>query len=84
MPIGMSDGLGQLLNVLSKTRRHTFRGPQIHRRPRETNQESAAYHSSYDTVRLVVAQEYRVSLLEDRLERVEFRLREVRVSNGKL
>ena len=37
-----------------------------------------------DVARLVVAQEYRVSSLEDRLEHVESRLREVLVSNGKL
>jgi len=33
MPIHMTDHFAQMLDILSKTRRHTLRGPQIHRRP---------------------------------------------------
>ena len=33
MPIHMTDHFAQMLDKLSKTRRHTLRGPLIHRRP---------------------------------------------------
>lgn len=35
MPIHVTDHFAQMLDILSKTRRHTLRGPQIHRRPQK-------------------------------------------------
>jgi hypothetical protein len=44
MPIHMTDHFAQMLGILSKTRRHTLHGPQIHRHP-QNNQEAVKQHS---------------------------------------